>query len=242
MKPLLKKLLGWEQRTEPDKRKLALRRYRLTYAASFLACLLPLPLTFLLRVCMSDKHQPHEHQYGHTYDSLFRRFKYKAIKLLEIGIGGYEKGIGGESLNAWQCYFPFGRLVACDIQPKEQLQTPRTKIYRLDQSSEAQLLELRSKAAPFDIIIDDGSHYSPHQILTFKTLFPSLNRGGIYVIEDVQTSYWRDWDAASVTESGICEHLRRIFPGIDEVSEPRRICGRRRRIPRDGNTHQTDHF
>jgi len=202
MKQLLKQLLKWKQRTEPEKHLL---RYRLLYAASFLACLFPLPLTFLLRACRSDKHGPLQHQYGHTFDSLFRRFKYKAVKLLEIGIGGYKNGMGGQSLNAWQCYFPFGTLVACDILPREQLQTPRTKIYRLDQSSEAQLLELRSKEGPFDIIMDDGSHRSPHQILTFKVLFQSVNRGGIYVIEDVQTSYWQDWDGASVTSPAFAD-------------------------------------
>ena len=38
----------------------------------------------------------------------------------------------------------------------------------------------------FDVIIDDGSHLTPDQIQTFQILFPRLNKGGIYVIEDVQ--------------------------------------------------------
>lgn len=41
-----------------------------------------------------------------------------------------------------------------------------------------------------DIIIDDGSHINEHVIKSFSILFPLLNMGGIYAIEDLQTSYW----------------------------------------------------
>jgi len=43
-----------------------------------------------------------------------------------------------------------------------------------------------------DIIVDDGSHLNHHVIHTFEYLFPKLNDGGVYAIEDVQTSYWPD--------------------------------------------------
>ncbi len=42
----------------------------------------------------------------------------------------------------------------------------------------------------FDIIVDDGSHINKHVITTFNILFPLLNHGGLYVIEDTQTLYW----------------------------------------------------
>ncbi len=42
---------------------------------------------------------------------------------------------------------------------------------------------------PFDIGIDDGSHIWCHQILAFERLWPAIKRGGLYVIEDVLTSY-----------------------------------------------------
>ena len=41
-----------------------------------------------------------------------------------------------------------------------------------------------------DIVIDDGSHVNEHVIKSFRTLFPFLTEGGIYAIEDTQTSYW----------------------------------------------------
>ncbi len=39
-------------------------------------------------------------------------------------------------------------------------------------------------AKGFDVIIDDGSHVTEHQILTAECLLPRLNPGGVYVIED----------------------------------------------------------
>jgi hypothetical protein len=207
MKPLLKKIVGWEQRSEPEKAAFFERfeffRYRLFYLGSFLVCFFPIPLSFLLRVCLSDKHQPFEHAYGHTYGALFWRFKYRPIKLLEIGIGGYDKRLGGESINAWQAYFPFAAIIGCDNRDKSRLVTPRTNIYLLDQSSKVQLGELCKKEAPFDIIIDDGSHLSAHQIGAFEILYLALKSGGLYIIEDVQTSYWSDggYDGASIKDA-----------------------------------------
>jgi hypothetical protein len=39
-------------------------------------------------------------------------------------------------------------------------------------------------------INDDGSHIPEHQLLTFNELFPLLCEGCIYIIEDIETSYW----------------------------------------------------
>src|SRR5262249_42029369 len=54
---------------------------------------------------------------------------------------------------------------------------------------------------PFDIIIDDGSHIPQHVIASFQALFPLLADDGIYVIEDVQTTFWPDY-GGSPTDGG----------------------------------------
>ena len=41
-----------------------------------------------------------------------------------------------------------------------------------------------------DLVMDDGSHVATHQRASFKTLFPLLSDGGLYLIEDTHTSYW----------------------------------------------------
>jgi len=203
MKTVLKRIIGWDQKTAAE--KVAFGEsiyYHLARALGVfpVVSLFPFPLWFLLRACHSDKHQSTGHLYGYTYGQLFKPFKYKSIKLLEIGVGGYERGIGGSSLNAWLLYFPFAKIIGCDIYDKQSLAARRIKIYQLDQSSKHQLEALCKSEKAFDIIIDDGSHLSCHQIFTFEHLYPALKDDGIYIIEDVQTSYWKNdgWDGAAI--------------------------------------------
>jgi len=42
----------------------------------------------------------------------------------------------------------------------------------------------------WDIIIDDGSHIPRHQLVSFSALFPFVRPGGVYVIEDIESSYY----------------------------------------------------
>jgi demethylmacrocin O-methyltransferase len=203
IKRLAKTAIGWDNKSERDR---YLFHYRLSSLLASAISLFPLPLWRLFSMFGSDKHKPGWHSYGHTYGASFRRWKYRKVRLLEIGIGGYEDAPGGRSLLAWQAFFPFGRIVACDIVPKQDLGGARRRIIQLDQSSTYDLQQLSEREAPFNIIIDDGSHFNAHQILTFKKLFASLEDGGIYVVEDVQTSFWKgevagvEWDGADISD------------------------------------------
>ena len=59
------------------------------------------------------------------------------------------------------------------------------------QADPAFLAKVVQELGPFDIIIDDGSHVVSHQIASFNALFDeALKPGGIYMVEDLETSYW----------------------------------------------------
>jgi hypothetical protein len=203
IKRLMKNAIGWDSKSERDR---YIFRYRLSSLLADAISLFPVPLWRLFSMFGSDKHKPGWHSYGHTYGASFRPRKYRRVKLLEIGIGGYEDAPGGRSLLAWQAFFPFGRIVAGDIVPKQDLGGTRRQIVQLDQSSARDLQQLVVHEAPFDIIIDDGSHFNAHQIFTFEQLWGGLKDGGIYVVEDVQTSFWKgdvagvDWDGADISD------------------------------------------
>jgi hypothetical protein len=61
------------------------------------------------------------------------------------------------------------------------------------QDDVAFLLRVVEDMGGIDIVIDDGSHIAEHQCATFRTLFPLLENGGLYICEDLHTSYWSDW-------------------------------------------------
>jgi hypothetical protein len=91
----------------------------------------------------------------------------------------------------WLELFPNAFIYGMDI--KKKYSGPRHKVVKGDQSDIQDLNYIKNAIIKDNLffIIDDGSHIPEHQLLTFNTLFPSLIEGGIYVIEDIETSYWK---------------------------------------------------
>ena len=138
------------------------------------------------------------HFYTTHYQNHFKKLRKKRIKMFEIGVGGYESSInGGNSLRMWKRYFPFAKIVSLDLYDKSPLEQSRIKIYQGSQTDPLILDKIIEENGEFDIIIDDGSHINEHVIFTFNHLFPKMKNPGIYVIEDVQTSYWDDFGGSS---------------------------------------------
>ena len=147
------------------------------------------PLTRLSIKYGTDKWGPHF--YTPLYHELFFELRDRPIRLLEIGVGGYDlKTAGGASLAMWADYFPSGQITGIDIAEKRLALNPRVKIYQGSQDDPILLKKICDERGPFDIIIDDGSHVPKHVVTSFHLLFPSLVNGGLYVIEDVQTAFW----------------------------------------------------
>ena len=133
--------------------------------------------------CGTDKASA-THGYLRQYERFFERFRHERITLLEIGV------LGGASLKMWETYFPNATIIGADIHhATRRFAGGRVKIELLDQSNVQELADLALRYAPFDIIIEDGSHFWEHQIISLKTLFPFLKNGGLYVVEDLQTNF-----------------------------------------------------
>jgi hypothetical protein len=132
----------------------------------------------------TDKASFH-HNFLIFYERFFAPLRGRSdLKLLEIGI--YD----GASLRTWSDYFPHARITGVDIDPSTKCHaTARTMIEIADQSNTASLVNVAIHNGPFDIIIDDGSHFWDHQITSFRCLFPFVKPGGYYVVEDLDTSY-----------------------------------------------------
>ncbi|GAB7042965.1 MULTISPECIES: class I SAM-dependent methyltransferase [Catenuloplanes] len=135
---------------------------------------------------------------GHWYTPHYERhlggFRDQPVTVLEIGIGGYhEPDAGGASLRMWKHYFGRGLVYGLDVYDKSVLDEPRLTTVRGDQADPDFLDDLARRYGPFDIVIDDGSHVSSHVITAFHALFPHVRPGGMYVVEDLHTSYWPEW-------------------------------------------------
>lgn len=175
-----------------DKIKKSLnKRQRQTIKKIISVILSNFPISRNLKL-LAIKHQTDKfsHNYIEIYEKYFYQIRKKKLKILEIGVGGYDNpNAGGASLRMWQEYFSNSTIYSIDIYHKKNLEDKRIRIYQGSQNDPGFLKQIVNEIGKFDIIIDDGSHINEHVITSFKTLFPLLSENGIYVIEDLQTSY-----------------------------------------------------
>ncbi len=156
------------------------------------------------------------HSYQNLYDSVLPRFLdlKKKVKVLEIGLGCNHLVTPGASVPVWLKYFEsvgvelhvfeFDRACGSDFALKH----PNIHIHLGDQSKVADLDQV---GVGYDLIIDDGGHTWNQQQVSFRHLFPkALKSRGIYVIEDLQTSYWNQAPFNDTKQSTI-EYLKQ-FP------------------------------
>lgn len=131
----------------------------------------------------ADKWDP----YFDVYETWFNKFRGKSPRILEIGMQH-----GGSAL-MWLEYFgPGTKVVGIDIDPRcSQHATDDITVVIGDQSKEEFWRDFWSKnTEPFDIIIDDGSHYQADMILTYVIGQDQVKPDGIYLVEDCHTSYY----------------------------------------------------
>ena len=127
--------------------------------------------------------------YLNEYEDKLKNYQKLAVKFFEIGV------LNGGSLEIFSKYFSNAELIlGCDIDPKckeLQFNTPKIKFIPGDVNKD-EIKNQITKLSKFDIILDDGSHNSDDIIKTFCNYFNYLKDGGLYIIEDLHCSYWRE--------------------------------------------------
>lgn len=124
--------------------------------------------------------------YFDIYERHFERFRDRPIKMLEIGVHG------GGSLKMWQQYFhPDSQIVGIDINPDcAKHAHENIDVHIGSQDDPAFLQRIADQYDGFDIVLDDGSHVNSHVITSFETLYHRVSDEGVYIVEDIHTSYW----------------------------------------------------
>lgn len=148
--------------------------------------------------------------YFEIYERHFAAFRGRPVTVLEIGV------FQGGSLQMWSDYFGSeARIFGLDTDPRcAEFCGERVQVWIGDQSDRALLERLSAAAGGFEIVIDDGGHRMEQQVTSFEVLYPRLRDGGVYVCEDLHTSYWREFGGGYRQHNSFIEFGKRL---IDEL-------------------------
>jgi hypothetical protein len=163
-----------------------------------------------------DKVSPHG--YHVYYANHLEVYQSRDFKLLEIGIGGEGRELGGASLKMWEKVFDKADIYGLDIYPKSELDASRIKTFIVDQGDPVALNEFASRYGPFDVVIDDGSHLRADQLTSLFNLMAHIVPGGYYVMEDYFTAYWPVYDGSTLAKDFLDTPVRWLKQAIDIIN------------------------
>lgn len=169
------------------------------------------------------------HKWAHylpVYESALAEFRTRPIKMLEIGV------FRGGSLRMWRKYLhPDSVIVGIDIDPNtKQYDNPAQGMHvRIGGQQDIPFLQSVVKEfGTFDVILDDGSHMTSHMVDTFRYLFPNaLADGGVYIVEDIHSNYWRSFRDTPTTffdfTKQLIDAMHAHYPGATHEEQSFRV-------------------
>lgn len=155
------------------------------------------------------------HRWDHyfdIYDQYFSKYRDKNIVVLEVGV--WEGG----SLVMWSNYFgDLAQIYGVDNDPEcaNKVQSPNIKVFIGSQSDREFLRKLKQEIPKIDILIDDGGHHMDQQIITFEELFDHINDGGVYLCEDLHTSYWEYFGGGYKKFNSFIEYTKNLIEHLN---------------------------
>ncbi|MFZ0219867.1 MAG: class I SAM-dependent methyltransferase [Candidatus Aquirickettsiella sp.] len=143
--------------------------------------------------------------YFDVYDNCLGRYVGLHPKILEIGVQN------GGSLQIFNKYLQNADIYGVDIDPNIANLTLENNIhiYNFD-ITDGQAIAKNFKKIKFDVIIDDGSHINSEIVKTFKLLFYKLKPGGVFLIEDLHTSYWKSHGGSYLGTDSAIEFFKKF--------------------------------
>ena len=224
----------WRWRFRPDRRAATILGPALAGLTTWSASAEPPPPDGeLAGIFLSTPHLQKWMHYLPIYERTLAGFRSQPLRFLEIGVDR------GGSLQAWRRYFgPEATLVGIDINPTcaEYDNPPDGTHVRIGSQEDARFLRsVVDEFGFFDVIVDDGSHFTSHVIDSFRFLFPhGLAAGGVYLVEDLQTSYWRHYRNAATSfidlAKGLVDVAHRHYQEEGLLEPDFRIGSERRRM------------
>lgn len=134
---------------------------------------------------LSIKHD----SYFLAYEELLEKYIGKPITFVEVGV------LNGGSLFMWRDYFGAdARIIGVDLNPlAKKWEKDGFEIFIGNQADRKFWDDFFHQVGPVDILLDDGGHTNPQQIVTTVVALDHINDGGLLIVEDVHTSYFKDF-------------------------------------------------
>ena len=135
------------------------------------------------------------------YERHFAPYRNTPIRVLEIGVQN------GGSARMWRDWFgPDATIFGIDIDPDCAAANGEAAQIRIGSQDDKRFLSsVVDEMGGVDIVIDDGSHMMKHIHTSFRALFPRLSEGGVYLIEDLHSAYWRAFGGGYRSNSSFIE-------------------------------------
>jgi len=149
--------------------------------------------------------------YFEIYERHFSRFRGTDVHVVEFGVSH------GGSLQMWKHYFgPRAKIFGIDINPHcKSLEEEQIQIFIGDQNDRRFLQSLTKTIPRMDVLIDDGGHTMTQQIRTYEALFPHIDKQGVYLCEDLCTSYWPEYGGGYRRRGTFVEYSKKLVDRIN---------------------------
>lgn len=154
------------------------------------------------------------HKWKHyfpIYERHFQRFVNTDVTFIEIGCGG------GGSLQMWKRFFgPHARIIGIDIEKKcAKYAEDQIEIRIGSQADKSFLAGMIAEFGSPDIVLDDGSHVMSHIRASFDVFYPALSRNGVYLVEDLHTAYWDEFEGGLRRKDSFIEYAKDLIDDLN---------------------------
>lgn len=151
------------------------------------------------------------HHYFPIYEKYFSAFRNKTVTFLEIGV------FKGGSLQMFSEYLgPKATVIGIDIDENcKAFESDFAKVRIGDQGDPNFLESVLNEFGPPDLVLDDGSHKMHDVRASFNYLYPMLSKNGIYMVEDMHTSYWQEYGGGYLHQDSFIEYSKSL---IDQLN------------------------
>ncbi len=164
--------------------------------------------------------------YLRQYEVLFGEFRHDAVNVIEVGLAR------GASLKIWKWFFPNATIVGLDINRACTSYAEDRVVIEIGSQADRGFLNRVCGQYPPTVFIDDGSHLAAHNIITFEAVFPHVQPGGLYVVEDLAFHFGPQasrWQTAEIRDApayflDLARHCLSVGRSAEPISTPNKIA------------------